>query len=237
MDIAQNVRHQLAVSCTFSLPKLKPAISSTRLVSPLAVLSRAWSDVWYWPRPPKPPLGSHMPINLVQRTHTQIHAPARLHVLLMLMLMLMLPLLYFRLDPYPSIPSWQRRSLACIASATHIHLLYPPANRPASAHAYNRLTCLHTLLLSRTLAVALFACAAPSPLSLASVVSCHPPPFICPPHQSVFSCSPASHPPHSEPTSLDRWSPKMRALHCTAAGASGTDSAANGADAASCPTP
>lgn len=46
---------------------------------------------------PKPPLGSHMPINLVQRTHTQIHASSALHA--PLMLMLMRPLLYFPLYP------------------------------------------------------------------------------------------------------------------------------------------
>lgn len=53
---------------------------------------------------PKPPLGSHMPINLVQRTHTQmlLHALSGLHV--PPMLMLMLPLLYFPLYPSISIP-------------------------------------------------------------------------------------------------------------------------------------
>lgn len=76
-------------------------------------------------------------------------------------------------------------ALACIASATHIHIhrVYPPANRPASAHAYyyNKLTCLHTLLLSRSRSLCM-CCPFPS-LSHPSV-SCHPPPFICPPRSS-----------------------------------------------------
>lgn len=151
---------------------------------------------------PKSPLGSHMPINPIQRTHTQIlHASLRLHVLLVLVLMP--PLLYFPMH------RCQCRTQTIMA----LHQLPTRFTHTQTGCICTRIqTTQHACTLfsfSRILVLALFACAAPSPLSRARrqlpSVAVHLPP-------SALSCSPASHPPHIKLESLARCTPKMRAL-------------------------
>ncbi|KAL6898217.1 hypothetical protein GGI43DRAFT_88256 [Trichoderma evansii] len=126
-------------------------------------------------------------------------------------------------------PSHHSRG-ARIASVTH--LVYPHANRAASARAY-KLTCLHTLLfLSHSRSRSLCMCC-PFPSLSHPPVSCHPSPFISPPRSSPARLHRILR------TSSGRASPvrNRRCGHCKTPTASDTDSAANGAGAAGCPIP
>lgn len=175
---------------------------------------------------PKPPLGSHMPINPIQRTHTQIHtriveitrtagAGAGADAAAALFPYASMPM------PYPDHHG--------IASVTH--QVYPHTNR-LHLHAHtNYPTCLHALLfLSHSRPRSLCMC-------------CPFPSLSHPPSAAVRRRSSASFGPlllaciASLRTSSWRASPAghRRCAHCKTAVASGSDSAANGAGAARCP--
>lgn len=148
-----------------------------------------------------------MPINPIQRTHTQMHASFRLHVLLMLLLM---PLLLGTIPGYCLLHRYRYHTHTIIA-ALALHQLptcFTHTNRPASAHAY-KLTCLHALLsLSHSRSRSLCMCCPFPSLS-------HPPSAAIRRRSSapsVLSCSPASHPPHLKLASVACLTPKMRAL-------------------------
>ncbi|KAH8123212.1 hypothetical protein LI328DRAFT_169677 [Trichoderma asperelloides] len=142
-----------------------------------------------------------MPINPIQRTHTQMHASLRLHVLLVLVLMLipvlMPPLLYFPMH-------------RCQCRTQTIMALHQLPTR----FTHTQTGCICTRIQTTQHACTLFSLSLafssslslhvlPLPLSLAPAVSCHPSPFICPLGPLLLACIASSAPQAGEPRLLD----------------------------------